>query len=446
MELLQQLSILIHVLIILISILVEIYRYKTQKRIFDILFLINALFGMYLGLIPILYQLVFPYFTISLYYLPTHIQITDFSKDGPFLTSLIILFSYISFLCFYFIFNKKHVKNISVEFNIDKQMKLLTWGIGTLSLVALFIYVNSFGGIVEAIVSANLIRRHDGATSSYTFLRYIYPLIQPAAILSWAIWFKFRRKFDFLVFIIFFAASVLFLLINAGRANIVVFFGVFFLTFLSIKNKFSVITLSPFILLGLALALFGNEIFTVLSGGEGSFTDSNSRIGLKLVMELSHIYVNLLKVNEFVFEGGRVYIFKDILISFVELLPGGIEKDIWNNSINTTKLHTAYFSPPAGTGIIVDIISYGYYQLGLPGSLFVSALFGVVCSKTDNFFRTRACIYYLCILTWTAFFYMGLLSSFELKSIILGRIAYWLPLLFIMYLSFKNYKGFSKNA
>jgi hypothetical protein len=390
--------------------------------------------------VPILYQVAYPFFSTSFHYIPAHIAITDFNKDSAFLSSLIILFSYLSFLLSYFVFYIKKSSSLSFDKINFQAIRLFSWGIGFISMIALFIYIRSFGGVVEAILNANLIRRHDGAVSSYTFLRYIYPLIQPAAILSWGVWFNSRRKIDFVMFMGFFSAAILFLLINAGRANIVVFFGVFFLTYLSFKNKFSVISLLPFVGLGLILALFGNDIFTVLSGGEGSFSDSNLRISLKLVQELSHIYVNLLKVNDFVFSGDGVYLFKDIPISLVELLPGGIEKDIWYNATNTTKIHTLNFSPPPGTGIIVDIISYGYYQLALPGALLTCFLLGFLSSKTDNFFRAKTSIFHLSILAWTAFFYMGIMNSFELKSIILGRAAYWLPLLFIVYITSNVFK------
>ena len=446
MDLLQQFSILIHVFIISISFSVEMYRYKAQKKIFDSLFVVNACFGLYLGLIPILYQAFYSYFATSFYYIPAHIAITDFTKDSPFQTSIIIFLSYLSYLIFYFSFNKNRFSFVSENNSFDRSIKMFVWWIGSISLIALYIYIRSFGGVVEAIVSANLIRRHDGATSSFTFLRYIYPLIQPAAILAWAVWFNSRRKSDFVVFFILFCAAILFLLINAGRANIVVFFGVYFISYLSLKNRFSIISLTPFIILGLILALFGNEIFTVLGGGEGSFADSNLRILLKLIQEMSHVYVNLLKVNDFVFSGNGIYYFKDIPVSFIELLPGGIENEIWDDATNTTKIHTFNFKPPPGTGIIVDIISYGYYQLGLPGSLISCAFLGFICSKTDNFFRSRNNIFHISILAWTAFFYMGFMTSFELKSIVLGRAAYWLPLFYVIYISPKLYKGQLKNG
>lgn len=447
MELLQQLSIIVHLLIITLSLLVELYRYKTSRKIFDSLFVINAFFGLYLGLIPVLFQFFYPYFFTSFYYIPAHIGIVDFTKDNPLKTAVIILICYLSYLTLYFSFARmKPSIAVTSSNSISNLIRMFVWCLGIISVVSLFIYIHSFGGVLEAIVSANLIRRHDGATSSFTFLRYIYPLVQPAAILAWAVWFHSRRKLDFLIFLFLFCTAILFLIINAGRANIVVFFGVYFVSYLSFKNRFSILTLTPFIILGLCLALFGNEIFTVLSGGEGSFADSNLRISLKLIQELSHVYVNLLKVNDFVFNGDGAYYFRDIPISLIELLPGGIEKDIWDNAINTTKTHTINFDPPLGTGIIVDLISYGYYQLGLPGAFITCGCLGLICSKTDNFFRARSSIFYISTLAWTAFFYMGLMTSFELKSIILGRAAYWLPLLYIIYVTPKAYERFIKNA
>ncbi|MCE2572590.1 O-antigen polymerase [Motilimonas eburnea] len=438
MSLNQELAVGVHLVIIFISVCLEIYRSSLTKKA-NAFFIINSVLGLYLGLIPIAYITLYPYFSTTFYYTPAHIAVTDFSVDNPLFTSIVILLGYTAVVVSYFLFfkSKSTVKerNYFNSFNVV-YIRLFCYVFGCFSLLALFVYVNSFGGVTEAIVSASLIRRHDGETSSFTILRYIYPLVQSVAIFFFCLFLHARKKTDLFLFFVFFIASIVFLLVNAGRSNVVVFFGVLFIGWLSYRNTFSIVKLFPFVLLGLSLALFGNEIFTLLSGEEAAFKTDFFRISLSLTRELSHVYVNLLKVDSFTLSGdtGILY-FQDLLVSMLEILPGGIEKEIWQDTVNPTKLNTFNFSPPPGTGIIVDLFTYGYYQFAIFGVVFVSFIFGWFLAVLDNFFIKGDTAFHGVLLVWAGFFMMGVFTSLEIKSIILGRAAYWLPLLFFIIIS-----------
>ncbi|WP_221074090.1 O-antigen polymerase [Agarivorans aestuarii] len=432
-----EVGVLLHCLIFVLSFTLLFFYGVRIKRV-SCYFIINSCCGLYLGLIPLIYIFVFDRFVNELYWIPAHIAITDFQRDSIFSTSIICLLGYISILVGYKSGkNRSTLNGLSVNegFRYVKKARAFCFIFGPISAVALLVYINSFGGIMETILSASLVRRHDGAVSSYTALRYVYPLVQPVAIFSFGLFLVTRKKIDLILFLLFFSFTFLFLLINAGRANIVVFLGTLLLGYLSYKNRFSLIRLLPFLVVGLLLALYGNDFFSMLAGEAYFFNTDIDKVLLLLAKEFSHVYVNLLKVHSFTLGSGTssILYFQDIVSSLLELLPGGLEKNLFPHTVNPTKINTINFKPPEGTGIIVDLLTYGYYQLGLPGVIMCCFVYGFIFSKVDCYFMRFRTVFHCLILVWFGFFAMGVFNSLEIKSIVLSRSSYWLPVVYLLF-------------
>lgn len=428
------LSMIIHLTICLVAVYTELFRIKCEKRKVSTLFFVNLFFGLYYGIAPILYFICYPYYSRFLFWDHVHINITNFNEDNTLYTAIIVLLAYSVVLLVYFYKNKFTSSEYRYKDLSLANFKLFSILISIVGTVSLIVYIRGIGGIVEAIITAELYRSHDAVVTNYTIYRYLYPWVQLGCVLFLGIGIYTRSKLFITLGIPMFLMTILYLLINAGRSNIFVFFGIFFLIYAHHKAIFSYKILIPILLAGVFLAIMGDEVFQFFVTGKFHFTNNIYKIILILSQQLSFVYVNVLKVHSFSLGKDQLYYFSDLYVSAINLLPGSIEQ-LFNLGIeNTTKMHTSNFNAPSGTGIIVDLVTYGYYQFALPGVFIISAFIGIISRFLDWFFRRPGII---CNITvcWTGFFIMGIMGSMDLTSIILARSHYWFPILFVIFLS-----------
>lgn len=432
-------AIIIHFLVIVLTIVGYLHNLKRNPGRFNLFLLITIFFSVFYGLIPILYILEYDNLYSYSFYIPTHIRISTPYKDPVITAALLSLIAYIVILFIYFYGRVFFKASCTKQYTVDSNKIIrLAFFLLLISVPAILLYSQSMGGIVPAIIKAELFRARNAETSSYTLLRYIMPFIEFSALVFFSTYIEIRKKKHFFYFLISFCFSILFLLLNAGRSGIVVFFAMFLLILLDWKRKFNLIKLLPLGGLVIILAVYGDPFFTYLATGKFSHTTDLYSVYLRLIRELSPAYVNTLKVASYSTEKGTLYFFSDIFISTIKILPGKIENLFGSNLKGMTEIHTENFSPPPGTGIIVDMITYGYYQLALPGVVIISTIFALIIRKLDDFLLAGNTILFSTLLPWTAFFIMGCMTSLEINTIILTRGVYWIPLFLFIFYSKKN--------
>lgn len=428
------LSIIIHTLISLVAIYVELYRNKCENRKVSTLFFVNLFFGLYFGIAPVLYFFSYPYYSRFIFWDHVHVKITNFNEDNTLYTAITVLLAYSVILLVYFYKNKFTSSKYRYEDLSLSSLILFSFFISIVGSLSLILYIRGLGGILEAIISAEIYRSHDVEPTSFTLYRYFYPWVQLGCVLFLGIGIYAKNKIYLALVIPMFIMTLLYLLINAGRSNVFIFFGIFFLIYANHKSIFSLKILIPIFAAGIILAIMGDDLFRFFVTGELYFTNDIQKLVLTLSQQISFVYVNVLKVHSFSLGKDLLYYFNDLYVSLINLLPGSLES-LFNLAVeNTTKIHTSNFNAPSGTGIIVDLVTYGYYQLALPGVVIISASIGTFSRFLDWFFRRPGIICNIMV-CWSGLFIMGIMNSLDMTSIILARSYFWLPLIFIILFS-----------
>ncbi|MDD2886297.1 MAG: O-antigen ligase [Aliarcobacter sp.] len=295
-----------------------------------------------------------------------------------------------------------------------------------LSFIINIIYIVKVGGVVQAIVQANLYRAHGLMENPLGVLSKLQPFIVIGSLLL----LPFRLKINY-IFILF---SILYLIIEASRTNFAMYFIIIFLYWLNINNKFSLIKLAlPFILV-ILLAYMGNALTDWI---EGKGFILSPTFYYSTLSQFSPAFSTILNIDDFVSWHNGYGWFYDVKSLFPEKLFG-MEKT-WKSWQYLTEYYLGGFWTVA---IPIDLISYGYFQLSYFGVLIYSLLFGVFSGLIKNYIYTFKFSYDN---DFTNFIFMfELILAMFLSSLIgwgsldatvfYGTIKYWLFLLFFIIL------------
>ncbi|SDJ11424.1 oligosaccharide repeat unit polymerase [Halanaerobium congolense] len=435
-------SYLLNIINIISIILIEGVR-KREKNKFDILFFVNGYFMIYFAIIPILFQLfgrdIKEYFS----YVPVWIRYINFDLVSFKYANLIIFCGYIMLILGYYfdeVINqtgssdltakkKKYIHVISY-----KTIKKTAFLLFLISIISILGYTSHFGGPIRALVKAEQFRGHDAPFFKLRYLKYFISLILPTSIFYYILQKKsLKYKILFIISLIF---SIYYLLLNAGRAPILMYLLFFVLFNLEMKKKrFGLFTLFIIFILAILFAVYGNTILLFLLEGEIRYDESNLYYKLlKFIEQLSPSFSNVLKVPEFIDIDNSYLYFKEYILWPIQILPksNAIFEFIGiQNHSTSTKIHTEYFNSPSGMGMPVDLLTFGYYQLSFLGVMINSFLFGYVLKKIEYIFKYEDQDIILAIKIWSILFIMNLLIYFEIPVIIIGKIHYWLPILFV---------------
>lgn len=382
-------------------ILIEIIRQKYRKGL-DFLTGINAVYLICFSIAPI-------FLLISDLSNLMHMGwIVKNSFESPvFLyVSLLSIIGYIFIINGYFFSGYMIIKNKSKEicddlkeehFNIPEIMIAMAGSMFfILGLAALIIYIKSIGGFVVSIKYAQVFRSDmSSVTSKWSFLKNITPSIQMSSYFFYGLYKeakgKFTRSYACAMLIVSFIITVYILYHNAGRRSMVSYFLVFLLARFFENGKISVRQIIAAVSISLLIILFGDSIFVVFQREEriidtfALYTNNPAMITSNVLLEFSFPFVTLGNAVTALNCDIDMRFFYDIPLAFLSLIPNKIFRMDFPKGLSV--LNTELFN--SSGAIPVDIVSFGYFSLGIAGVMIYCFLFGVIVKAVENSFVLR---------------------------------------------------------
>jgi len=265
-------------------------------------------------------------------------------------------------------------------------------GLAAVGTMALVVYAKSVGGFAFFLAEGLSFRGDNPpVVSRWAFLSNVAPLVIGGMLMSFALRQYYtsgaRRRAATLLCVGLYAASLAILFHQAGRAAFVAFLITLPLIGVVQQGNLRI----RHVLLGIAvfaaLILFGKSFFA-LARDPGVFLQGGLR-GIEvtgairaIVWEFSFPIVTLANVIRSVPSELGVRWFYDIPLALAYLVPQRLTGIIHEPTI--TMVNTALFGLQGG--IPVDLLSFGYYSMVLPGALATAAVMGALLGCGERLF------------------------------------------------------------
>lgn len=266
-------------------------------------------------------------------------------------------------------------RRIRIKYKTYQSSHVNIFFLGVVALAILssfltFLYAYKVGGIHVAIIEANSFRGHGEREPPIGQLAKFQPFIITCTLLLIAFRSRFRYFFGLM--------AILYLLFEASRTNIGMFFIIIYFYHLNKKGNFKLVNLIAPGCIAIFMAVLGNSITDYIYSGSWHF---NGKVFYSFVSQFSPTFSTTLNVYYFTDEYGFGYL-KDVVSIFPQSLFG-MEKTVktWE------KLTEYYLGGFYTVGIPIDIMSYSYSQFGFLGSFIMPflyfAFFGFLSKKFD---------------------------------------------------------------
>lgn len=173
---------------------------------------------------------------------------------------------------------------------------------------------------------------------------------------------------------------------QAGRLNLIIYVSTFPITYLLIRDKYHKTIAGFLVSIFLIFVILGKELFNYFLEDKsfdakiGNIGNLDSSLYHSLISEFIFPFMNIANSVEIVpkVEGYRY--FSDILLSIGYLLPSSwLERDLPRS---VSSINSDYFLTQ-GT-VPVDLVSYGYYSLGVLGVAITMTTFGIILGCFDH--------------------------------------------------------------
>ncbi|HAC66279.1 MAG TPA: hypothetical protein DCF68_22775 [Cyanothece sp. UBA12306] len=341
------------------------------------------------------------------------------------------LFATLLFLSFYILGTKINFKKkLAYPLKVYTLMvgkvtiyKILCRTFTILSLLSLLIYINQFGGLLQAIILTQAVRSGYGyemTDSPYLFVKEFIPLsLITIALYTW------QKRETIIDNICFYTSwlviSFLYLFLTAGKAAILLLFMLIYFSIV-IKNKKYYISIALLFILGAFVSLgildelfiviakltkedeelgFGmilrRLISTILSGelGKGEYLTALDKSSNKYLETLGYLVHFQVSLNLSLHNNYHLLFVQDFLTALSEFVPDRLlGTDLDNLPTNVQMVNTALYRNtypilPARTEASVPpgIITYTIYSFSLPGLICLSFLWGCFYQFIDRIFK-----------------------------------------------------------
>ncbi len=350
---------------------------------------------------------------------------------------------YYGYRCKFTLGSKSKERDAYYEIDIEryelKKMRNITLIVG---LSTLLLYVYGLGGIESALGLGEQLR---GFSSTIEVNAFLTLAKIPAAIVVVSFYLsvlvidkKESRIQDYIILVISFIFSIIFLLIKAGRTAIIMLFlfVIFTLIRKQHKNPWIIICIIGIIALPLLETL--DNLFSYMSYGY-IVSSSNSLLVsiLKTLRQLSYPFQIQLHCNDITDEFGFLY-FKNFFTDILGMLPG----ISFEQSYERTSAYFMGIDWKKISGVPNDVISYGYLNLGYLGVFIIMCLWGQLLKYVDKWLDRITLKDN--IRDSFAFVFAGMVFthviSADLQAIIQGDIAFTVLILFIISNNKKKHK------
>lgn len=390
------------------------------------------------------------FFTIILYYAIIPIicftQNTEDLGEEMFAVSrctpaqfLFVLFCLILFSAFFHFtylrynnFSKKQV----YRFDKKKLTRALRWTgvltvvVGGLSFVG---YIYAFGGISRLLYYADYLRTF--ASSATEFVSYYASLliipaklitVAPIVLLPLILQKRRNRLWLILIFLACFVLAVIFGLVNAGKAGLIVFAMCFAIPFL---EKFTKRPWTLTIMIGiLCLPLLGvlDKLFSFMRTGDWSQRTISVFDNLN---QFAYVYQNVMNLPKIVENFGLRW-GQDFITGVLNVLPGFNFEPAY--AVTSEYFNGANWVHVAGRP--TDVLTFGYLQFGPFGIMLMGALLGMVSAKIDRILldMPRDGTYSVLTASMLTCTYTYFVNA-DVTSVIRGQFQLWLVALCLIY-------------
>jgi hypothetical protein len=262
---------------------------------------------------------------------------------------------------------------------------------------AFLIYASELGGLWHMLKYSGAYRSRLDIKSNYAFLRNIAPLLLIASYLFYGAVRMAKTagaaRVRKILFLYAFLASLLLLYHQAGRLNLLMYMLIFPLVTIVEQNRIRWKTLALGAVLFLAIILFGKELFHIILDPQAvsrkvdALQQGGETKAISYVMfEFAFPALTLANtVGQAVPEVVPYRYFVDFWLALVSLLPNKL-LDL-ESKTTVSMLNTRLFGQE-GT-IPVDLVSFGYFNLGTIGVLLTTLLFGVLLRLFERLLPTQ---------------------------------------------------------
>lgn len=326
----------------------------------------------------------------------------------------------------------------------DKQVLKIALLIGFLGIVSFTVYTIELGGVLALIETGILLRGSAiEINSPWLFLKNITPFILISSFFFFALrqtkkgkWIK---RISSILFLITFALSLLHLYHQAGRMTLLTYIMTFPLAVMINSKKIKIKYLVFGTIIFIILVIFGKQIFSLgfNSNGISNRLDLIDEIGQAIsliIVEFSFPFATLGNAVGFVPESGFRY-FIDFILGFLSIMPDSVISTSHIDTVNA--VNTAYFGTSGA--IPVDIVSFGYYSLGIAGVIIICFSFGMVVSLCDTIFSNKEGFLSSILKAQWIIFLSFRVTYADPKNVLVGGFALIVTTIFLF--SFYKYKN-----
>ena len=254
---------------------------------------------------------------------------------------------------------------------------------------AFIIYINAFGGMVNAIIQAESMRSF--GESAIGVIPYRAALMQlPSSLVTacplfYAIWIgddnKWRLKNKF-IFILLLLINVPYLLINAGKTGVILFVLSIWLTLISYKIKHEWILTIIMCVLGVFVINVLDLLFLSFANETSMLTADDIKTDFSLLHQFAYPISNALNMHE-ILQNNNLRFFKDFLTGFLTHVPG-LNFDV--SYVPTSAFYAGADWREMG-GTPNDIMTFAYLQLGPIGIAVVGVIWGYVLGFIETYLK-----------------------------------------------------------
>lgn len=377
-----------YILLIILSIIICKYIHKIYKHNQGVGTLTGVLFSflLYYCIIPLLILLNYSKIEDKTAFITT---VYESSFDSYLLFFICLLLLLCTMIDSYGRALMKGPKYTISLVKTKKYSRILFYFTFVVGLSAFIIYVNAFGGVINAIVQAESMRSF--GESAIGVIPYRAALMQlPSSLVTacplfYAIWIgddnKWRLKNKF-IFIFLLLINVPYLLINAGKTGVILFVLSIWLTLISYKIKHEWI-------LTIVLCVFGVFVINLLDLLFLSFTNETSMLtadDIKTDFSLLHQFAypisNALNMHE-ILQNSSLRFFKDFITGFLTHVPG-LNFDV--SYVPTSAFYAGADWRDKG-GTPNDIMTFAYLQLGPIGMIVIGIIWGSVLGFVETYLK-----------------------------------------------------------
>lgn len=371
----------------------------------------------FLTLFHIVFVLLYP---LPAFFLEANIQHStdELSMPGREYVSSIqtVIAIYLGYFSVLFGFFSRSAEKFGIKVNIEstneKIVNYYAFVLLIISIISIHIYGMQFGGVINALTNATLIRSNLLDSGPLVLFKHFMPLcFMSSYLFSYPLMLgskDCKKIYSFIGLSLSFAASFVSTSMTAGRAQFIYYLLVFcFVHTLKTKKllSFPLLLISGF---SLIFILFGKQLFWSLSGltdglegvlitfSESTYNDPSTNSNFYKI--LANFAYPVHSLNAAFSSNYDVRLFADWLYGIISFLP---ERIINVEVPNTVSYYNTEFI--AGTNdfeIPVAFLAFGIYSMSWPGLIIVGCLYGWIGRYLEIII-----VKHLFKINWMAFLY-----------------------------------------